>query len=199
MNKNVTIAQASLRRADLRRLLREDEEIATELLNQMGGEPPHNCILLERLRFGPPSCWKAWQPQQGLVVVRFWHEAGDWRRIDPALRCSFLHPAIIVLLRWGETWEVHPWIAGKILGPDPLTADQYTVLAEAIDVLHQHGQAHGDLTPSNIIIGAKDQRPYIIDGGEFCAGTQGWVPQYAHTPQQRDLFALQQLRQRVRE
>lgn len=196
MNKNILTISRDLRRADLRRLLRQEPEKAANILDSMVAENEYGSVLLERLRFGPPEIWTAWQPGQGMVVIRLWPADGPCERIAPALRMTVPHPALVALTGWGPRWERRPWIDGTVLGTGLLTRHQYAMIEAAISALHETGQSHGDLTPANIIITA-DGAVRLIDNGERCKGTPGWHPPESHTPQQRDLFALTLLRGRI--
>ena len=86
------------------------------------------------------------------------------------------HPGIIALVERAElddggAWLALPWIDGETLGhlldtSGPLSLDRTRriigELADALDALHTAGFVHGDLAPSNVLIGA-DDRVTIID------------------------------------
>ncbi len=181
------------RLAAVRGLLANGSATALARLADLPPDGPGGTVLAERLRFGPPETWMAWRRDWGRVALKL---APPGTVADA--RAAFRHPGVAPLLGWGGGWTAHAWIDGSTLatalrlGPAP--PGTLAAIAEAIAVLHAAGLAHGDLTPSNIVLSMAG--PVLIDWGEDSAGTPGWRPDgNGAAPADRDLFALDRLRE----
>ncbi len=106
------------------------------------------------------------------AATAFFREAEMLGRLD--------HPGIIRVLDaftgYDTCFIAMPWIEGKSLRRriderEVFTADDVTAwtreLLEALEMLHQHGMAHCDIKPSNILIDAS-RRAMLIDLGAGC-------------------------------
>lgn len=183
------------RLAAVRRLLADGSAAARARLSDLSPDGPGGTVLAERLRFGPPETWMAWRRDWGRVTLKL---ASPGAAAEA--RAAFRHPGVAPLLGWGAGWTAHAWIDGMTLaaalrlGPAP--PETLAAIAVAVAALHAAGLAHGDLTPSNIVQSAAG--PVLIDWGEDTAGTPGWRPDGSGTsPAERDLFALDRLRERL--
>lgn len=179
-------------RAAARLLLADPSPEAAALLDGLPARGAHGAVLAERLRFGPPETWCGWRRGDGRVAVKLWPDA-----VPPLAPVA--HPGVAPLLAAGADWRVFAWVEGETLARHlgrALPLDGGAVLAgleRAVAALHATGQAHGDLTPANVVIGASG-RPVLIDWGEDSAGTPGWCPDGPHGAAERDLYALERLR-----
>jgi Ca-activated chloride channel family protein len=129
--------------------------------------------------------FKAYDRQRGQsVVVKMVPTQGRdkqilvrWRRLAEILT-ALGHPAIIPILdvdhsgRW--LWIVLPLVEGRTLADRLMTdrrmapreaAELVVELAEALQRAHQHGLVHGDINPSNILLG-DDRQPRLLGFGE---------------------------------
>lgn len=182
-------APARPRRAVLRQWLAQAGEApdTRRALDALAPDGAHGAVLVERLRFGPPETWRGWRAGFGPVAVKLWPA----EQAPPPLR-PVAHPGVAPLLDQGECWRVFAWIEGRTLRAQDLTAEVVDQVAAALAALHAAGQAHGDLTPANVVVGAAGA--VLIDWGEDSAGTPGWRPEHPHDPLDRDRFALARLR-----
>jgi hypothetical protein len=175
------------RRAELRRLWREDSPQSRARLDALPTDGAHGAVLIERLRFGPPETWAGWRPGFGRVAVKLWPPGAGPAPLPPVA-----HPGIARLLDQGPVWRVFAWAEGETLARHlrqaPLTPEALAVIEAAVAALHHAGVAHADLTPANIVMTAAG--PVLIDWGEDVAGTPGWRPDSAHDSFARDRFAL---------
>lgn len=180
-------------RANARRLLTlaDTHPDACRALDALAPDAPCGAVLAERLRFGPPETWLGWRAGIGKVAIKLW--PADQA---PLPLVAMNHPGVAPLLDQGVGWRMFGWVAGETLaaarrqGPvPPQTADQ---VAAALAALHAAGQAHGDLTPANVVLGAEGA--VLIDWGEDSAGTPGWRPDGPHDAMERDRYGLRRLR-----
>lgn len=180
--------------AAARLLLTENSEAAAALLDSLPCHGGHGAVLAERLRFGPPETWRGWRRGDGKVAVKLWPETVP----APAPLAAVVHPGLAPLLAEGRRWRMFSWIEGETLAAllrRAMPLDGLTILSgidEAMTALHEAGQAHGDLTPANVVI-AGDGRPVLIDWGEEAAGTPGWCPEGPHDALARDSHGLARL------
>lgn len=119
--------------------------------------------------------WRAIGNDGVAVAVKVHERADDGRREAERL-AAVDHPGVVPLLDCGPTddgrfWLALPWIDGETLAhrlatgaPLPLDRVRALVdeLAAALDALHRAGLVHGDLSPSNVLIGG-DDRVTLID------------------------------------
>lgn len=165
------------------------EDWAATLLAGLATDGAHGCVMVERLRFGPPETWAGWHPAHGRVALKVWPRAGEVpTRLAAGL--ALRHAGVAPLLAVGEAWAVWGWGEGETLRP-PVSPAVVDAIAAALAALHDAGLAHGDLKPANIVVAAG--RPVLIDWGEDGAGTPGWRPAAAHSARSRDLWALERL------
>lgn len=190
----LTMMEHGRRHAAARLLLSDNSSQARACLDGLRPQGPHGCILAERLRFGPPETWHGWLRGYGAVSVKLWPETEP----PPPAIIAVAAPGLAPLLSAGPHWRVFGWIPGTRLsrllrGPSDLDGPRILVeVTTAVTALHQAGQAHGDLTPANVVI-TPDGGATVIDWGELVAGTPGWNPDRGETPIERDLWALAQL------
>lgn len=116
-----------------------------------------------------------------LIAVKFLHrhlwtdptsKASFLREIDHAASVS--HPGIMKYFGWGNSPHGGPYIISEFLDATSLakaprdSSDQAVQwllqICQAIEVAHQAGVVHGDLTPNNILI-TRDGRCVITDFG----------------------------------
>ncbi|MFO0883517.1 MAG: protein kinase [Pirellulales bacterium] len=116
-----------------------------------------------------------------LLAVKFLHrhlwadptsKASFLREIDHA--ASLSHPGIVKYLGWGSSPHGGPYIISDFLDATSLAkapcdssaqAAQWLLqICQAIEVAHQAGVVHGDLTPNNVLI-TRDGRCVITDFG----------------------------------
>ncbi|MGV3607240.1 MAG: protein kinase domain-containing protein [Planctomycetaceae bacterium] len=131
---------------------------------------------------GLGKVYRASLQQDGrLIAVKFLHrhlwadptsKASFLREIDHA--ASLSHPGIVKYLGWGSSPHGGPYIISDFLDATSLakaprdSSDQAVQwllqICQAIDVAHQAGVVHGDLTPNNVLI-TRDGRCVITDFG----------------------------------
>lgn len=173
-------------RAILRQWLARADEFGPQL-DALPPDGPDGAVLIERLRFGPPETWRGWRAGFGAVVVKLWPPGAA----PPPLR-PVAHTGVARLLDQGDGWRLFAWVEGRRLLGETVTPELVAQVEEALAALHAAGQAHGDLTPANVVVGAGSA--VLIDWGEDCAGTPGWRPDQPHNAMERDRFALARLR-----
>jgi Ca-activated chloride channel family protein len=101
-----------------------------------------------------------------------------WRR-EMGILSGLGHPAFIPVLEAdfadGCFWLVTPLVAGRTLAerirssgrmPAREAAELVAELAEALQLAHEHGLAHGDIMPANILLG-DDGKPRLLGFGEL--------------------------------
>ncbi|HEY5708276.1 MAG TPA: serine/threonine-protein kinase [Solirubrobacterales bacterium] len=100
---------------------------------------------------------------------RFLRECEAQARLD--------HPNIVPIYTSGRSkyglWLTMRLVKGptlcELLREGPLAPDRaleiLVPIAEALDVAHEHGLIHRDITPQNILIDERSRRPYLADFG----------------------------------
>ena len=127
-------------------------------------------------------------PDGGRVALKV-HERADEGRREIARLAAVDHPGVVALLDHGMTddgsvWLALPWIEGRTLAhlladEAPLAVDRVRRLigdlAAAVDAIHAAGLVHGDLAPSNVLIGDDDRVTLIDLGAARSLGAPGGV------------------------
>lgn len=96
----------------------------------------------------------------------------------PSLSPFFAAPLAVDFRNKNEILHLAPFVSGDDLLSDnrtfPEHMEQALIFSMLTSILEEHGIAHGDLAPSNVMIGV-DGAVYLIDFDNFASGN-GYVP-----------------------
>jgi serine/threonine protein kinase len=102
--------------------------------------------------------------------VRFEREARSLARLGghPGVPCVVALGVDLDGVAWMvNEFVVGPTLADRVLGGDPLDADEAVAVlvgaAEALATAHEHGVVHGDVSPANVVLGSTG--PVLVDFG----------------------------------
>jgi non-specific serine/threonine protein kinase/serine/threonine-protein kinase len=142
-------------------------------------QPIHRQVALKVIKAGMDTAQ---------VVARFEAERQALALMD--------HPAIAKVFDAGATPQGRPYFAMEYVRGETITAyakrhalaiperlDLFLQVCEGVQHAHQKGLIHRDLKPSNVLVGVRDDRPYVkvIDFGVAKATTHTLTDRTLHT------------------